>query len=168
MKKKQSADQPPQPADILHGIPPKHGTYALIYRCDAPFQAVVGKLGPVSFSSGYWIYVGSAFGPGGLKSRLRHHLGPPVRPHWHLDHIKHALRPVEIWLTTDIGKQEHAWAGVISRLRGATCPIAGFGASDCTCRAHLIHRRRRPDFSGFDKRIRSTIDGRLMRIPLSR
>ena len=46
----------------------KHGTYALVFGCSAPFQAVAGKLGPVFLSSGYWIYVGSAFGPGGLRS----------------------------------------------------------------------------------------------------
>ena len=43
-----------------------HGTYALMFKCATPFQAVAGKFGPVFLSTGYWIYVGSAFGPGGL------------------------------------------------------------------------------------------------------
>ena len=153
MIKKQTLNQKPLMADMIQRIPPDHGTYALIYRCDAPFQAKVGKLGPVSFSTGYWIYIGSAFGPGGLKSRLGHHLKPSPRPHWHLDYVKHALRPVEIWLTTNPTIQEHTWANDLSQLRGATCPITGFGASDCTCRAHLIHLHRRPGFTGFKKRM---------------
>lgn len=152
--------------DMTQRIPPDHGTYALIYRCDVPFQAVAGKLGPVSFAAGHWIYIGSAFGPGGLKSRLTHHLKPAVRPHWHLDYVKHALIPIEIWLTTDPLKQEHAWASDLWHLKGASCPIAGFGASDCTCRAHLIHLRRQPGFNGFSKRIRKTTQGDLMRIPI--
>jgi Uri superfamily endonuclease len=162
---KQIEDRDQVLANTIQTIPLSPGTYALVYRCDAPFQAVAGKLGPVCLSPGHWIYIGSAFGAGGLKSRLRHHLKPSPRPHWHLDYIKHGLKPVEIWLTTDGVKQEHAWATVMSGLKGATCPIAGFGASDCTCRSHLIHLRRRPGFTGFNKRIRKTFTHGLMRIP---
>ena len=153
-------------ADMIQRIPRARGTYALIYQCDAPFQTVVGRLGPVCLSTGYWIYVGSAFGPGGLKSRLGHHLKPSHRPHWHLDYVKHFLKPVEIWLSTDTIKQEHVWAIDLSCLIGATCPIAGFGASDCSCLSHMIHLRRKPGFSGFQKRIRQTTKGRLMRLPV--
>ncbi len=130
-----------------------HGTYALMFKCSAPFQAVVGKLGPVFLSEGYWIYVGSAFGPGGLRSRLSHHLQPSHRPHWHLDHIKSAMQPIEIWITTDTVKREHAWATIISALNGASRPIVDFGATDCACRAHLIHLPRRPGFCRFAMRL---------------
>jgi Uri superfamily endonuclease len=164
--KKQTFSQIPPLAEVIQQIPTDKGTYALIYRCDALFRTNAGKLGPVFFSIGHWIYIGSAFGPGGLKARLGHHLKPSPHPHWHLDYVKHALTPVEIWLTTDAVKHEHAWAGDLSRLRGATCPIAGFGASDCACRAHLIYLRRRPGFNGFKKRIGTSINGRLTRLPI--
>jgi Uri superfamily endonuclease len=147
-------------AAMLLGIPRERGTYALIYRCEETFRAVAGKLGPVCLSPGYWIYIGSAFGPGGLRSRLIHHLKPSPRPHWHLDYVKHGLTPIEIWLTTDAVRREHAWAGDLARLKGAACPISGFGASDCTCRSHMIHLRRRPGFRGFKTRV----PGRIMRI----
>ncbi|MEE4113311.1 MAG: GIY-YIG nuclease family protein [Desulfobacteraceae bacterium] len=137
-----------------------HGTYALIFRCSVPFQAVVGKLGPVFLSSGYWIYVGSAFGPGGLRSRLSHHLKPSRRPHWHLDYIKSDLRPVEIWTTTDPLNREHDWATLLSAGNGASRPIAGFGATDCRCRSHLIHMTRPPDFFCFTKQARRVIPAR--------
>jgi Uri superfamily endonuclease len=135
----------------------RHGTYALMFKCSAPFQAVVGKLGPVFLSSGYWIYVGSAFGPGGLRSRLSHHLKPSHRPHWHLDYIKSAFHPVEIWATTEKIKREHDWAAIISTFNGASQPIEGFGATDCACRSHLIHLPRRPGFFRFKKQTRSVI-----------
>ena len=45
------------------------GTYAVIYRCDADLEIVVGKLGHVALTKGYYVYVGSAFGPGGLRAR---------------------------------------------------------------------------------------------------
>lgn len=130
------------------------GTYALVFKCNAPFEAVVGKLGPVKISAGYWVYVGSAFGPGGLRSRLAHHLKPSTRPHWHLDYIKSALHLVKIWTTTDAFKREHAWATAFSTMKDASCPIANFGATDCTCRSHLIHLQRPPCFSWFKKHLR--------------
>ena len=141
------------------------GTYALVFQCKTSFHAVIGKLGSIRIGTGYWVYVGSAFGPGGLRSRLTHHLKPSTRPHWHLDYIKTALHPVEIWATTNAVKREHEWAGVFSTLKGATRPIAGFGASDCSCLSHLIHLPRRPDFSKFKKQIitKKSANGALFR-----
>jgi Uri superfamily endonuclease len=131
------------------------GTYALVCLCQTPFHAVIGKLGSKRIAAGYWVYVGSAFGPGGLRARLAHHLRPSARPRWHLDYIKTALQPIDIWATDDVVKREHDWAGVFSALKGATRPIAGFGASDCSCRSHLIHLPRRPDVSTFSEKIKS-------------
>jgi len=142
------------------------GTYALLFKCTRPFQAKAGKLGSVDVVAGYWIYVGSAFGPGGLRSRLAHHLKPSQRPHWHLDYLKTGLEPLVVWATSDPVKREHAWATVFSELKGATRPIAGFGATDCTCHSHLIHRPQRPDFTCFCKQLRRRIPahGPLLRL----
>lgn len=129
------------------------GTYALVLECSNPFRAVVGRRGSLFFADGYWIYVGSAFGPGGLRARLTHHLKPSARPHWHLDYIKDAMRPVEIWITTDGVKREHAWAQILASMSGAALPVTGFGASDCGCRSHLVHMRRRPGYTGFKRRL---------------
>ena len=136
---------------------PDPGTYALIYHCPAGKTMTAGALGNINLPYGYWVYVGSAFGSGGLKARLRHHLTPSPRPHWHLDYVKSALAPLEVWSTTDPCKREHDWASVVRAYRGAVCPIPGFGASDCTCPSHLIHLRRRPGFTGFRKRVRRII-----------
>lgn len=140
-------------------LKPNPGTYALVYRCPTPVEKAAGRLGRVFLHPGYWIYVGSAFGPGGLRARLAHHLSPSPRPHWHLDYVKRAMTPIDIWTTTDPVKREHDWAATLASLRGASCPIAGFGASDCTCRSHLIYLRRRPGFNGFRKRIRLAVHG---------
>jgi Uri superfamily endonuclease len=84
-----------------------------------------------------------------------HHLKPSTRPHWHLDYIKNALDPVEIWTTTDGRKREHDWAGMLMRLKGASLPIIGFGATDCACRSHLIHLPQRPGFTVFKRRVQA-------------
>ena len=142
---------------IISKIDNRRGTYALIFSCAAPVEVVVGKLGPVFLPIGFWIYVGSAFGPGGLRSRLTHHLKASHHPHWHLDYIKSTLNPLEIWTTIDAVRREHDWAKAFSSLKGASCPVSGFGASDCACRSHLIHLPRRPRFAGFKQRIRAGI-----------
>lgn len=146
-------------------IPSSGGTYALLFACPKTVCRTVGRLGRVHVASGYWIYVGSAFGPGGLSSRLSHHLTPAQRPHWHLDYIKDALSPLEAWYTTDPGPREHAWAALLADARGASRPLTGFGSSDCRCRAHLIHLKRRPGFAAFSKRVhrRLALHGRLFR-----
>ncbi len=144
---------------LKRNLDPSPGTYALVFACSAPFQAVVGKLGRVHVSAGHWIYLGSAFGPGGLRSRLLHHLKPSQRPHWHLDYIKASLQVVAVWTTTDAVKREHDWANILAALKCASRPIMGFGAADCSCLAHLIHMSRRPSFSGFVDRIHRTIPG---------
>ncbi|WP_155323688.1 GIY-YIG nuclease family protein [Desulfosarcina ovata] len=138
-------------------LTPAPGTYALLLHCPAPVTVRAGRLGVIDLPAGYWVYVGSAFGPGGLRARLRHHLSPSPRPHWHLDYVKAAMDAVAIWSTTDPVKREHDWATAFATLRGATCPVAGFGASDCACRTHLIHLSRRPGFNGFRRRIRRAI-----------
>ena len=136
---------------------PRPGTYALILHSARPHCAVVGRLGRHFLPTGYWIYVGSAFGPGGLRSRLDHHLHPSSRPHWHLDYIKTAMQPMEAWTTTDAHKREHDWATVLATIDDTTCPIPGFGASDCNCAAHLFHMPRRPVFQFFSRLVRHTI-----------
>lgn len=50
------------------------GTYVLVIRLREPQEISVGRLGVFPFHHGYYVYIGSAFGPGGLKARIRRHL----------------------------------------------------------------------------------------------
>jgi Uri superfamily endonuclease len=140
--------------NLMKNLSPHRGTYALMFRSEATLHADVGRLGAVVLPAGFWIYVGSAFGPGGLRARLAHHLRASPRPHWHLDYIKQGLLPLEAWTTLDPVRREHAWAQALSGMQAASRPVIGFGASDCSCRTHLIHFPRRPVFSTFKYRLR--------------
>lgn len=60
-------------------LPHAPGTYLLLLRVDSPCMVNVGRLGTATLGLGWVLYVGSAFGPGGLAARLRHHLRP-ARP----------------------------------------------------------------------------------------
>lgn len=134
----------------MHPLP---GTYALIFSAYRKSQLKIGKLGALQLKPGFYIYAGSAFGPGGLKARIAHHGRKAVRPHWHIDYLGYYLDLTEIWYTYDPVHREHQWAQTLSSTRGATAPLAGFGSSDCRCRAHLFFRNSRPSIKTFRRKI---------------
>ena len=125
------------------------GTYALILKSPAERWIEIGKLGKCLIRPGNYIYTGSAFGPGGLKARIAHHTRISQRPHWHIDHLRLALPLDEVWYSYDSERYEHQWADAFSRLKGAIRPIAGFGASDCSCKSHLLFFSTKPSARRF-------------------
>ncbi len=121
-------------------IPPASGTYALLIQIAAPIWVTPGRLGSFALTPGWYVYVGSARGPGGLAARLKRHLRPSGarRMHWHIDHLL-AQVPVSrvIWVMGE-ERRECQWARQLLALPGAEMPIPKFGASDCGCPSHLI------------------------------
>ncbi len=136
----------------------KHGTYALVMACASGQRIEVGKLGPLHLQSGFYVYVGSAFGPGGLKARIAHHAKISERPHWHIDYLRPALDLTEVWFTYDSRHREHQWAGVLANFRHTTAPISGFGTSDCRCNSHLFFFDSPPPGIGFRRRVHATLN----------
>jgi len=128
------------------------GTYALILFCPRDQLVQIGKLGPLELRRGFYVYVGSALGPGGVRARIAHHQEVSQRPHWHIDYLRPRVRLERVWHSHDRVRREHGWARIISALRGATVPIAGFGSSDCRCATHLFFFKRRPSFKEFQQR----------------
>lgn len=120
------------------------GTYALVLQLESVKRIRVGQLGRFDFPRGYYIYVGSAFGPGGLNSRLIHHRRATVRPRWHIDYLKEVAVLKETWISEDQSKNEHDWAAIFFGFEGAAVPVPGFGSSDCTCSTHLFAFKKRP------------------------
>jgi Uri superfamily endonuclease len=117
-------------------FPPVPGTYALLLRCPTAHCIRIGRLDELQLRPGHYIYVGSAFGPGGLRARIGHHQSAVQRPHWHIDYQRtHTL--LESILYRCGARVEHEWAGRIATMRGAVVPMLGFGSSDCECVAHL-------------------------------
>lgn len=138
-------------------IPSAHGTYALVLHMSRSRRIRIGRLGTFSFPAGHYLYVGSAFGPGGLRARIAHHMKRATHPHWHIDYLRQAADVVDVWYTA--GKRlECAWARRLSKGACVYTPVAGFGSSDCECPAHLffIHA----DLV-FDGRVIGGLDGKL-------
>jgi Uri superfamily endonuclease len=129
--------------------PDRAGTYALILELPDPATIGVGRLGCFRFLAGWYAYVGSARGPGGLAARISRHLRAPKLAHWHVDYLRAAARPVEIWYAVETQKRECAWARALANLPDALIPVPRFGASDCRCPAHLIYWADPPDIERF-------------------
>ena len=120
-----------------------HGTYLLLLECDNKFELPIGTLGMMNTEPGYYLYVGSAFGPGGIQARVRHHQRIASRPHWHIDYLHTATELVDTWCVHGL-RREHDWAHSLMQGETATVPLTGFGSSDCNCVAHLFYFRRKP------------------------
>ena len=140
------------------------GTYALVMRCSSEQQVEVGKLGSLHARPGFYVYVGSAFGPGGLKARIAHHMKISEKPHWHMDYLRPAVDLTEIWFTYDPRHREHQWAGVLANFRHTAIPLPGFGASDCRCKSHLYFMCSKPSVSRFHDKLRARLNphGRIL------
>jgi Uri superfamily endonuclease len=132
-------------------ITAESGTYALILFCSRAERVRIGKLGPLKLRRGFYVYVGSALGPGGVRARVAHHQKVSPRPHWHVDYLRFHTRLDGIWYSHDQVRREHQWARLIHTLRGASVPAAGFGSSDCRCETHLFFFKRRPSFHEFQQ-----------------
>lgn len=135
------------------------GTYALILRSSSERWIEIGKLGRYLIRPGYYAYAGSAFGPGGLKARIAHHARIAQRPHWHIDYLRSVLPLDEVWYSYDSEQHEHQWADTFRRLKGAVRPIAGFGASDCSCKSHLLLFSSKPSARHFHDKLRAKLNG---------
>ncbi len=121
------------------------GTYALVLEPVGPGMAQIGKLGTIELLQGDWfIYVGSAFGPGGVAARVGRHRRPETSCHWHIDYLLREVRIEEVWYTHDRVKREEEWAAAFRADPLASNPLRRFGAGDCGCDGHLFRFQERP------------------------
>jgi Uri superfamily endonuclease len=114
------------------------GTYAVLLSPNHPGPVSIGRLGILSLSTGVFVYVGSALGPGGIAARCRHHHRIATRPHWHLDYLRPHCEIIGCWIAYGTERREHAWARALGSLPDVRWPLLGFGSSDCDCPAHLV------------------------------
>lgn len=127
------------------------GTYLLVMHADRKARIRVGRKRELEVLPGWYAYVGSAFGPGGLAARCRHHRKPAQRPHWHIDYLRTVCELRETWFSHDPQRREHQWAGLLLAGEAGGDVIAGFGVSDCGCRSHLFRFDHPPSFRQFQK-----------------
>ncbi|MCE4606866.1 MAG: DUF123 domain-containing protein [Desulfurococcales archaeon] len=116
------------------------GLYLLLLRLEKG-DYTIGNLYTGILPGGIYVYIGSAWGPGGLGARVSRHLSVDKRIHWHID-----------WLTSDprcelIGvylfpsaKGESSLYNLLAGI--SECIIPGFGSSDDPrAKCHLLFLR---------------------------
>lgn len=128
-------------------VPSNSGTYLLILESKKNEEIRISNFGKMIVEKGFYIYVGSAFGMGGLQSRIRRQLQPPHKKHWHIDYLRSATELRETWFSEDEQRHECEWATALANLKEFSQPIKGFGSSDCKqSYSHLFYCTLFPSF----------------------
>lgn len=111
------------------------GTYLLVLENSSMKRVVVGKLGRVRFSKGYYVYVGS--GMNGVDRRVGRHYRDKKRFHWHIDYITPSHMPIRKSYTIrrSLNLEERIAMRCEKISHGS---IDGFGSSDSSRRSHLF------------------------------
>jgi Uri superfamily endonuclease len=123
--------------DPLWTVP---GTYALLIALDRSRNICIGRRGRFHFPAGFYLYIGSALGPGGLGRRLERHLRVEKCLHWHIDYLLHTPGAciMQVWVMQGTVRWECNWASSAQQLPGASVVVPRFGSSDCRCTSHLF------------------------------
>lgn len=121
------------------------GTYCLILRTQG-CTLTVGSLGTVTFPRGWYVYVGSAQGPGGL-SRVRRHIRVAAQgnasPRWHIDYLL-LLPEITLAAVACAESDDRQIECLLAAALGGE-PVTDFGSSDCSCRSHLFYFDSNPE-----------------------
>lgn len=122
--------------DQIEQCPSAKGAYAILIHLSHPVEVKFGR-SHATVGSGWHAYAGSALGPGGTKGRLRRHLAPDKKLHWHVDQI--TTRASKLIAFAIKGGSECDIVARLSRSGRFSSGPEGFGSSDCrTCKAHLL------------------------------
>jgi Uri superfamily endonuclease len=125
--------------DVLlnRSLPRIKGTYAVLFWCEVGGAVKLGCAGMHTRPPGWHVYIGSAFGGGGVGARVSRHLRKDAKVKWQIDMMKPFLTPHEIWYTLDSKKRECIWAHAMLEMPRVSY-LPRVGATDCDCRAHLF------------------------------
>lgn len=128
------------------------GTYVLVLRSDGRDNVRIGRWGLLSLRPGWYLYVGSAFGPGGVRARVSRHCRIDKAMHWHIDYLRAFCELEDVCYSHARERLEHRWAASFAGM-SAMQAVDGFGCSDCDCEAHLFFSARRPGLASLCKRL---------------
>ena len=102
--------------------------------------ATVGKLGPLRFARGYYVYVGSAMA--NLAARVERHRRHRKKKHWHIDYLRPLATEFDALPIRGSERLECEVAHAMERI--LENGPEGFGCSDCRCGTHLFYSEGDP------------------------
>ena len=116
------------------------GSYILIVELRDKIQVIVGRR-MIDLEPGYYAYVGSAGGPGGLEARLSRHCRKEKKVFWHIDKLTTNPRATVLFAYYCIGVWGRTIEATLAKcLERELSPIPRFGSTDDKkARTHLFH-----------------------------
>ena len=140
------------------------GSYVLVMQLSQAQDLAVGKLGTHRFEPGCYLYFGSALNS--LEGRLRRHLLPDKKLHWHIDFLSAIATIQEVWWAEGMARQECAWTQTALGLPRVSIPVKGFGSSDCRrCPSHLVYLPSLEDVGALARIISTDSSEKITRSP---
>ena len=138
-------------------LPREPGSYLLILRNIGEQDLLVGKAGMISVMPGFYLYSGSAFGPGGLRARAGRHLRGGNNVRWHIDYLRQMTEVWAVWFYMGSDRMEHQWAASLEHMPQFSSAMKNFGSSDCACSTHLFFGQTAPSLKHFKQQLK--LDG---------
>lgn len=133
------------------------GVYALLLHLGKGRTLRIGKLGIFYFPVRWYVYLGSAHGPGGVRKRTDRHRknNSWKKKRWNIDFLRSEARLCEIWFSQARQIFEHRWAHAFCDMEDAMMHAEKFGAQDCypLCPTHLLQYDIRPSLPAFRYRV---------------
>lgn len=117
-------------------IPDAPGAYLLLIGLKRPIVLKTARFAGVALPTGWYVYAGSAYGPGGMRGRVARHLRRKKPIHWHVDHLTCDATVTAMCYS---GADECRLVETLIAANGFTVPAPGFGSTDCkSCDSHLV------------------------------
>jgi Uri superfamily endonuclease len=117
--------------------PASHGAYIVCLRLQVDVEIRIPRLSPSRLASGWYFYVGSAWGSGGIRARLKRHFKRSKSVHWHIDRLTVNADQVAALALVDCCECD--LVGKLLRSCHFRVAMFGFGSSDCRqCESHLL------------------------------
>lgn len=121
-------------------LPSFKGAYTLALHLPQAMTFSCSKA-TATLEAGWFVYAGSAHGPGGIVARLHRHFRREKKQHWHVDQFTIAAPPIFALAIRD--GSECAIVSRLSQTGSFDFPMPGFGSSDCrSCVSHLLRLRK--------------------------
>ncbi len=115
---------------------PDSGVYLLKLKLEEDKNIEIGALGQKDFPAGYFFYAGTA--QKNLKSRIKRHYSKEKKLHWHIDYLLKEAELINDYIF-ELPREGECFLAELMQLNGGQVLVDGFGASDCSCRSHLIY-----------------------------
>lgn len=135
------------------------GSYILVlFNRHPPRSIPIGRLGGLTLQPGYYLYVGSAFGSGGVASRVNRHRKTAKPCRWHIDYLRRFTRLDAILVHYGSERLESCWVRQLLEDERLSTPLTGFGASDSPHPSHLFYCEAKLNMEALARSLSATRD----------